>query len=93
MTLFQEGHKKIPVSQSEQAILYENGCELQAAEKGSITSDAKNGKPPVFAKTDSFEEPGSKSASSSCGPKDVNLIYASQQQAIKASFGHNEVSY
>lgn len=25
-----------------------------------------------------------------CGPGDVGLIYASQQQAIRASFGHNE---
>lgn len=81
----------ISVSHSEQAILSENGCELKAAENGSITSETKNGLPAVFSKTDSFEGSVSKATTSSCGPKNVELIYASQQQAIKASFGHNEV--
>lgn len=46
---------------------------------------------PGKTETESFEECEPASSTNTCGLKDVELIYASQEQAIKASFGHSEV--
>nr|XP_053630155.1 metal cation symporter ZIP14-like [Cherax quadricarinatus] len=84
-----EDSNKIPASQSEQRMLCANGCELQSSDRADL-GDELSSRQPSLSKSESFE--GSKLVPpvSSCAPKNVELIYASQEQAIKASFGHSE---
>lgn len=87
----QEEQNKFPISASDQVILCENGgCELQS--NNVKNGDLKNHKPSGPVKSESFESTDAIPASKVCSSRDVELIYASQEQAIKASFGHKEVS-
>ncbi|XP_042890094.1 metal cation symporter ZIP14-like isoform X2 [Penaeus japonicus] len=80
---------KFPISASDQVILCENGgCELQC--NNMKNGDVKNHKPSGPVKSESFESADAIPSSKVCSSRDVELIYASQEQAIKASFGHNE---
>lgn len=87
-----EEKKNFPASQSDHVMLYENGCELQSSKKADLGDGVNSYRQAIIGKTETESFEGSEPASStnSCGPKDVELIYASQQQAIKASFGHSE---
>lgn len=86
----QEEQNKFPISASDQVILCENGgCELQS--NNVKNGDLKNHKPTGPVKSESFESADAVTASNVCSSRDVELIYASQEQAIKASFGHKEV--
>ncbi|XP_066948696.1 metal cation symporter ZIP14-like [Macrobrachium rosenbergii] len=74
--------KKYPVSPSDQAVLCENGREFQVPEQKPHLGNTKQ---------ESFQ--GGElvtPTSNGCGQQDIQLIYASQEQAIKASFGHSE---
>ncbi|XP_068240509.1 metal cation symporter ZIP14-like [Palaemon carinicauda] len=74
--------KKYPVSPSDQAVLCENGREFQIPEQRPHLSNTKQ---------ESFQDGELASPTSNgCGQQDIHLIYASQEQAIKASFGHSE---
>ncbi|XP_027231135.2 metal cation symporter ZIP14 [Penaeus vannamei] len=84
-----EEQNKFPISASDQVILCENGgCELQS--NNVKNGDLKNHKPTGPVKSESFESADAVTASNVCSSRDVELIYASQEQAIKASFGHKE---
>lgn len=86
----QQEQSKFPISASDQVILCENGgCELQC--NNMKNGDVKNHKPSGPVKSESFESADTIPSSKVCSSRDVELIYASQEQAIKASFGHNEV--
>lgn len=74
-----------PPGQSDQDILCNNMKELPSVEQGKRPpGESVNGAVTLGKE----EEPIT--PQSSCGPGDVGLIYASQRQAIRASFGHNE---
>ncbi|XP_063851557.1 metal cation symporter ZIP14-like isoform X1 [Scylla paramamosain] len=74
-----------PPGQSDQDILCNNMKDVPAVEQGKV--------PPVVSVNGAVslgKAEESITPQSSCGPDDVDLIYASQRQVIRASFGHNE---
>ncbi|XP_042213517.1 metal cation symporter ZIP14-like isoform X1 [Homarus americanus] len=85
-----EEKKKFPTSRSDQAILNENGSEQQSSNKVDMNGAISNYKQGSLSTTESFEGSELASHDGGCGQKNIDLIYASQEQAIKASFGHSE---